>query len=940
MSARPGHADRDGSLKGASMDRAKHGRSQGELRKAVTWFGPVVDHAVDALFVQDDSGVIVDVNRQACKSLGYAAGEIVGSTPALFDPGLYRDEAFRQRNRERLDAGEIVSFETWHRRRDGTTFPVEVRIRRFWEGDRHYALSSARDITEHKRAEAERRAHLWFLESMDRINRAVQGPGDLEAVASVVLGELIGIFACECAWLVHPCDPEAVAWRVVVQRTAQGSGGTATSPDDRPIDAAAATAFAAARDADGPVLYEPGAGLADDPAHRLRPQLAIALRPKLGDRYLLVLDPWPGTRAWTTEERRLFQEIGRRFADALTSLVTIGSLRDSERRLEAAQRLAHVGWWVRDFRSKQVSLSDESCRIFGVEAVALPQWQDRWLSLIHPDDRAKAAAASEAALQGEVRYDVEYRVVRPDGSERVVHSRGDVTRDELGRPVRQFGVMQDITDLRKAEDERRASEARFRTFVDHAADGFFVLDARLAVVDVNRQACQSLGYGREELIGMHPRDFDAGLDEPSIGRLVNRADAGETLTFETLHRRKDGSMFPVEIRTHRFGQAGEPVYLCLVRDIGERRRAEEELRATEARFRTLVDSAADAFMLHAPDGTVIDVNLQACDSLGYTRDELIGMMPGQFDADLDPEVLKQVVARVGTGEPFTFETRHRRKDGTLFPVEVRARQIWQADSWYGISMSRDITERKRAEQERERLRQLETELARVNRVTALGELAASIAHEVNQPLGAMVANAAACERWLAARPPATQKARRVLQAISADGQRAGEVIGRIRGLMKRQQPRMAALDVNEAIRDVIALAQQEMSRHAIVLATHAAEGLPAVQADRVQLQQVLLNLVINAIEAMSGIDDRARALTIASSADDSRVVVEVRDSGTGLEPQRTEQLFEAFYSTKPQGLGIGLSISRSIVETHGGRLWAELNAPHGAVFAFSLPVGS
>jgi PAS domain S-box-containing protein len=439
---------------------------------------------------------------------------------------------------------------------------------------------------------------------------------------------------------------------------------------------------------------------------------------------------------------------------------------------------------------------------------------------------------------------------------------------------------------------------------------------------------------------MHPRDFDVGLDEPSIGRLVDRADAGETLTFETQHRRKDGSMFPVEIRTHRFAQAGEPVYLCLVRDISERRRAEESVRTTEERFRTLVDAAADAFMLHAPDGTVIDVNLQACESLGYTRDELIGMKPGQFDADLDPEVLKQVAARVGTGEPFTFETRHRRKDGTMFPVEVRARQVWQGDSWCGISMSRNITDRKRGEEERERLRRLEGELARVNRVTAMGELAASIAHEVNQALGAMVANAAAAERWLAAKRPETQKARRTLQAISADGRRAGEVIGRIRALMKRQQPRKTALDVNEAIRDVVALAQQEMSRHAIVLAMHAAEGLPSVQADKVQLQQVLLNLVINAIEAMSEIEDRARELTIASSVDDARVVVEVRDSGAGLQAQRAEQLFEAFYTTKPQGLGIGLSISRSIIEAHGGRLWAESNTPHGAVFRFSLPVGA
>jgi C4-dicarboxylate-specific signal transduction histidine kinase len=255
-------------------------------------------------------------------------------------------------------------------------------------------------------------------------------------------------------------------------------------------------------------------------------------------------------------------------------------------------------------------------------------------------------------------------------------------------------------------------------------------------------------------------------------------------------------------------------------------------------------------------------------------------------------------------------------------------------------MSRDITERKRAEQERERLRQLETQLARVNRVTAMGELAASIAHEVSQPLGAMVANAAACERWLGAKRPETQKARRALQAISADGQRASEVIGRIRSLMKRQEPRKSSLDVNEAICEVVALAQQELRLHRILLETRPAPSLSAVQGDKIQLQQVLLNLVINAIEAMSGIDDQPRELTIVSRADGATVVVEVRDSGPGLDPKRADQLFEAFYTTKPQGLGIGLSISRSIVEAHGGRLWAAPNVPHGAVFGFWLPIES
>jgi C4-dicarboxylate-specific signal transduction histidine kinase len=232
-----------------------------------------------------------------------------------------------------------------------------------------------------------------------------------------------------------------------------------------------------------------------------------------------------------------------------------------------------------------------------------------------------------------------------------------------------------------------------------------------------------------------------------------------------------------------------------------------------------------------------------------------------------------------------------------------------------------------------------TELARVSRLTTLGELTASIAHEVNQPIGAMATNAAACSRWLAAKPPDMAEAQAALANIVADGKRAGEVIARIRALTKRQAPRMEPLDVNRKVREVLALAEHELKTHDIVIRADLAPQLPSVAGDRVQLQQVLLNLIVNAIEAMSGVHDRARELNIVTAAKDAgAVVVEVRDSGPGLDEEDTERLFEPFYTTKGEGIGIGLSISRSIVEAHGGRLWATSNEPYGAVFRFSLPV--
>jgi PAS domain S-box-containing protein len=799
-----------------------------------------------------------------------------------------------------------------------------------------------RDITERKRAEEQRRAHLWFLQSADRISRAIQGSHDVERMLGDVLDAAIDIFACDRAWLVHPCNGQLTAWRADMERTRPPFPAALASWTDVASDADLAALFTDARSSSDAVLSLP-TSLAD--RYAIRSHMALALHSKGDHPYLFCLQQCSRARTWTDDEQRLFGEIGGRLVDALSSLRAIRNLRDSERRLESAQRIAHVGWWERDYETGRVFLSDEASRIFGVEPVDMPQWHGRWLSLIHPDDRARAAAASEAALKGGPRYDVEYRVVRPDGTLRMVHSQGDVTWDGSGRPLRQFGVMQDITDLWRAEEELRGSEARFKTFVDRATDAFFLLDAQLNVVDVNRQACEGLGRSREELIGMHPRNFDAALDEAAIERLRSRTGAGDTVTFETRHRRKDGSVFPVEIRTGAFRRDGTLYYLALARDITDRKRAEEDLRGSEARFRTFVDRATDAFFLLDDQLTVIDVNRQACEGLGYARDELIGMHPRDFDAALDESSISGLAERAGAGETITFETRHRRRDGTVFPVEIRSGTFRQGDRMFYLALARDITERKVAE---DRLRDQDhalqtarTELAHVSRLTTLGELTSSIAHEVSQPLGGMITSAGACARWLAAETPDIAQARAALDNIAADGKRARDVIARIRALTKRQLGRKESLDINHEIQEVLALTEHESRSHGIVRQTELEPALPRLPGDRIQLQQVLLNLILNAMEAMSTVGDRPRLLTIASGHDSANVVlVEVRDTGSGLDPQRVEQVFEPFYTTKADGVGIGLSISRSIVEAHGGRLWASPNKPHGAVFRLTLPVAA
>jgi PAS domain S-box-containing protein len=343
-----------------------------------------------------------------------------------------------------------------------------------------------------------------------------------------------------------------------------------------------------------------------------------------------------------------------------------------------------------------------------------------------------------------------------------------------------------------------------------------------------------------------------------------------------------------------------------------------------------------------PDGTPDIVNQLWYEYTGQTP-EYVNSHPEAWMATLHPEdrdrASRSYWDGIHSGRGFTMEARFlRARDGTYRWHLNRAVPVRDAEGnlLRLVGTSTDVHDWRQAQ---EALRNTQTEFAHMTRVMTMGELTASIAHEVNQPLGAIVTSAAAGTRWLATKPPQMDKARRALERIANDGKRAAEVIRRIRALMKRQAPRKEWLDINETILEVIALAQYQLRRNAILLETRLGHRLPPVRGDRVQLQQVLLNLIINAIEAMSGIKERPRKLTIVSASDGPDTVsVEVRDAGTGLDPEHAPHLFEPFYTTKAEGLGIGLSISLSIVEAHGGRLSATANAPHGTVFLFSLPV--
>ena len=383
-------------------------------------------------------------------------------------------------------------------------------------------------------------------------------------------------------------------------------------------------------------------------------------------------------------------------------------------------------------------------------------------------------------------------------------------------------------------------------------------------------------------------------------------------------------------------------------EVAEREKAEAEVRelakGLEAKIRRLVEANVVGIIMFKLDGAITEANAAFLHMVQFDRDDLASgrvrwadLTPTEWRAR-DERALVEI-RETGTVQP--YEKEYLRKDGTRVPVMVGG-ALFEGSQSAGVAFVLDLTEQRRAQEKledsRRALHATQAELARVTRLTIMGELGASIAHEVNQPLTAVTNNGSACLRLLAKGNLDPEVLRRALEEIVADATRASAIISRIRAFIKKAPTEMYELDINNVIQEVLALAGHELQNNQVLVDCHLTETLPRVRADRVQLQQVLLNLVMNGVEAMTGA--RPRTLSLESRTDESgNVLVAVRDSGTGFGSE-VDRLFTPFFTTKGNGMGMGLPISRSLIESHGGRLWATANSPQGAVFSFTLPASS
>ncbi len=629
----------------------------------------------------------------------------------------------------------------------------------------------------------------------------------------------------------------------------------------------------------------------------------------------------------------VFQRARRRQAQA--------ELSESEERMSLAADVGRLGLWMWDVARDEIWVTQEDRALFSwgeSEAISL----DRFIETLHPDDREPTREAVHRALESGGDYRFEYRVVLSDGSMRWIAARGRVEYDARRKPIHMRSVSLDITDRKRAEEALRESEARFRVVANTApvmiwmsgTDKLCTFFNKGWIDFTGRAMEQELGNGWAE--GVHREDLDRCLEV-----YINSFDARQEFAMEYRLRRFDGEYcWILDSGVPRFESNGTFLgYIGSCIDITERKRAEEVLRQSEERYRTLAETATDVIVTMDQNSTILFVNSAVARVFGYSSSELVG----RKITALMPEPLRQrheegmrryleTGVKLLSWDAVSFSGLH--KSGREISLEISFAESRVGERRLFTGIMRDVTERLQAELEAARQR---AELAHIARVSTMGELATSLAHELNQPLGAILSNAEAAELFLENDQPDLRELRAILADIRKDDQRAADVIRRMRALLSRRELELKVVAVEELIEEAVAMTKPDALVRQVKVETEVASNLPRVRGDRVHLEQVLLNLMLNGMDSLNGCPAEQRRLVVrADRTGDGTVELSVRDCGHGIPADGLTKVFEPFYSTKAKGMGMGLAISRTIVEAHGGRIWAENNPDGGATFRFTL----
>lgn len=655
------------------------------------------------------------------------------------------------------------------------------------------------------------------------------------------------------------------------------------------------------------------------------------------------------------------------FTAFLGAVLVVSVLIEAKRRAEEASRQIDAKYrQVSDDALAQAQKSEAQLRLM-INSIPVPAWSSRadgatdfvnqrwldytgiapeqalgwgWKVVCHPDDLDRTMEYWRSVLASHEDRELEARLRRFDGTYRWFLFRVSPLRDDSGKVVKWYGTCIDIEDRKTAADAVRASELQFRMIV-HSIPGLVATMTPQGDLElVNQPVLDYTGLAFDALKDWWATGLVPEEELPLVtAKWKQSVETGCEYDVEHHMRRADGAYRWFHVRglplrdTH--GQVVR--WYCVLTDIEGRKRTEEALRSSEHHLRLITETIPALVWRTTPDGEIDYVNRRVLEYTGkplehFGKDGWLQLLHPD-DVDSTIRLWRQ---NIQTGHSHRVAYRLRRADGTYRWFDVRGEPLRDIEGrvvqWYGICI--DVEDRKRTE---EALRYTQERLSIASQVATVGELSASIAHEVNQPLTAVVSNGNACLRWLSAQPPNLAKAVEAAQRIVRDGKDAGEVVRRIRALFKRAAHEEVSLDLNEVIGEVLGLLRGETAKRRVIVQTDLGQNLPPVTGDRLQLQQLILNLLLNGIEAMDPVTDHPKRLFIRSTQEpDDTVLVEIRDSGVGLKDPDT--VFEAFFTTKENGMGMGLAICRSIVQAHNGRLWAASGEGPGATFCFTLPL--
>jgi PAS domain S-box-containing protein len=626
-------------------------------------------------------------------------------------------------------------------------------------------------------------------------------------------------------------------------------------------------------------------------------------------------------------------------------------LRRSDAYLAETQHLSHTSSWAWDVCDRKfVYQSAEVYHLFGLDFQKDAVRQRAFRKRIIPEDRARVIEVAQRAVRENVHFEVDYRIALPNGSVRRVHSVGHPIVNNVGDVVELVGTHVDVTEqyeakekLQRAFDDLKKSEDRLRLVIDTIPTLVWRAGPDGIPDFLNQPALDYTGLALDQAETGWPRAFHPDDKKGMLQKWSAIREAGMRGGLEARLRRFDGEyrwfLFQAEPLRDEAGTIVK--WYGSSTDIEDRKRAEEALRESEQRFRDYAETASDWLWETGPDHRV--TRLSDLYDVGIPPSHVIGVARWEIASDVEsePEKWRLHRAMLDTHRPFRNFVYTVDGSGSPAYVQTSGKPVFDAsDKFLGYrGTGTNITATIRADHAEQALSKAQGELAHVTRVTMLGELTTSIAHEVSQPLSAVITNAEACLRWLDLETPDMVRARRSVEWVVEDGNRASEIIRRVRALAKKTDLEKVPLDLNDVVREVIALVQRESSSHRVSLRTELTSAPSMIRGDRVQLQQVIINLVMNGIEAMERIRDRPRELLIRSRRDESQgVLLSVTDCGVGISTEDADRLFKAFFTTKSGGLGMGLSICRSIVEAHGGRLSAFRNEGPGATFQCVLPL--